>query len=86
MELIGIIIFLFVIQFIWSLFQSALNCFEITLEKSVKNIDGKKTTVIYLKGKGILPLSGENSPEVTFISTIWDITDEEKISCSMFYS
>ena len=78
METILIIIFLVVIQVVWNVIQSALNCFEITLEKEVKNIDGKDITTIIVKGKGILPLEGSSNPEATFISTVWDITDGKK--------
>ena len=43
MELIGIIIFWFVIQFIWNSIQSTVNRFKITLKKDVTNIDNKNT-------------------------------------------
>ena len=78
MELLGIIIVLLIIQFIWNLIQSALNRFEITLNTEVKDISNKKLTIICVKGKGILPLNREDSSDATFVSTVWDITDEKK--------
>lgn len=88
MELIGVIICLiiiqFIIQFIWNLFHLKLNHFEITLKTDIKNIENKETSVIYIKGKGSLPLSGEDSSEVTFVSTVWDITKQQKMPILCF--
>ena len=78
MELIGLIVFLFAIRFIWNLFQSTINRFEIISEKDVKNIEGKNTIIIYIKGRGALPLSEESNYEVTFVSNVWDITNERE--------
>ena len=86
MELIGTIIFIFGIQFIWSLIQTAFNRFEITVEKDITNIDSNnKTTVIHVKGKGILPLSKEESSEATFVTTVWDITEEKESPVLCFF-
>ena len=75
MELIGIIFILVAFHVILELIQSQVNRFEIILEK--ENIKDTKISIISIKGKGVLPLSRESSSEVTFLSTVWDMTDEK---------
>lgn len=67
-----------IISFIWNLICSAFDGFQIRLKTDIKNIGGKKITIIYVKGQGILPVRKDDSSTITYQLTVWDITGGRK--------